>query len=55
MAEAGDEAGLPQFVELELQEFPDVRLVRGRRGTTAGGVGVRAAEDDCGVTDRELE
>jgi hypothetical protein len=55
VAEAGDEAGPPQFVELELREFLMCGLFEGGVARRRPGVGVRAAEDDCRVTDRELE
>ena len=42
VAEAGDGAGLPQFVEREFREFLIVRGVRGRRGAVSVR-GVRAS------------
>jgi hypothetical protein len=55
VAEAGDDAGLPQFVELELREFLMCGWCEGGVARRRAGAGVRAAEYDCGVTDRVLK
>ena len=53
VAEAGDRAGLPHFVEREFREFLMYGLFEGGVARRRAGAGVRAAEYDCGVTDRE--
>ncbi len=43
VAEAGDGAGLPQFVEREFREFLDVRRVRGTAWRAFGARAARAS------------
>jgi hypothetical protein len=55
VAEAGDDAGLPQVIELELREFLMCGLFEGGVARRRAGAGVQSVEYDCGVTNRALK